>query len=295
MKTSDLLAFGFTGVPFLFVIAMTMQVPKYDPWAMGEDGPKGDQRSVLDTTQPDRWGSIKLDGKPLDDATSGTLVVKAMWGEEKIPLQTPIDMSAFKNCASPLPVFKEAAQVNPDRSVPWVFAYVSKGLASGLDYGKPRPEQVEQLGCVYRPHVLGLYAKQELWIQNAEPKEGHNVKGMKGGTTLFNDAQSALGPTLMQSLTPNMGYSLQCEIHPWMKAWVNVLDHPYFATTENTYKNDEKGVPTAEVASCLGEIKRLPPGDYTVTAWHPSFGAEPVVVKVVAGQKVEVVFSVKSR
>ena len=51
----------------------------------------------------------------------------------------------------------------------------------------------------------------------------------------------------------------KCDVHGWMNAYVGVLDHPYFAVTDKDGKF---------------ELKALPPGTYTIEAWHEKLGAQ---------------------
>lgn len=291
----------FIAIPLVIVISMTAQVPSHysNPWQAppATGGAQGDRFTLPDEALPVRWDAITLNGKPLDDKATGQIVVKAVFEGAEVPPQIPIDMAAFGRCVNAFPELPKARQINvaAGKSVPWAFAYVKQGLPKGLAYGAMRPRTMDQKGCIYRPHVMGLVKGQEVWIYNLEEKEAHNVLGKRDGETLFNEAQAARGVELRKTFEPGVGAVLmKCEIHPWMASRVNVLEHPYFTTTVNTYETNEEGVQTSDkIVSCQGVIKRLPPGKYTLAVWHESFSGADVTVTVEAGKTAEVTFKLK--
>ena len=57
----------------------------------------------------------------------------------------------------------------------------------------------------------------------------------------------------------------KCDVHPWMFAWVGVVDHPFFAVTG---------------ADGSFSLEGLPPGTYTIEAWHESLGAQTQTVTI---------------
>jgi plastocyanin len=119
------------------------------------------------------------------------------------------------------------------------------------------PVILDQRGFVYRPHVLALQIGQELIVKNSDPL-AHNIHTMPDVNTAENKVQDAHndGEKLATPTKPEI-YTIECDMHPWMQCWVAVFDHPFFAIS------DDKG---------NFSIKGLPPGQYTMVAWHEKLG-----------------------
>jgi len=157
-----------------------------------------------------------------------------------------------------------------------VFVYVSKG-AEGKT-GKPiSTPELDQHGCIYIPHVQGMMKGQELKIKNSD-NTTHNVNstGAKANTG-FN---IATGPGVVETrkfTKPEVGMPFKCDIHPWMSAYVHVVDNPYYAVTQQ---------------DGTFEIKGLPAGTYEITVWHELAAFKPdkekIEVKVEDGKASEV-------
>jgi len=124
------------------------------------------------------------------------------------------------------------------------------------------PVVLDQKGCVYKPHVFGIQVNQTLKIQNSD-KAAHNVHTMPDGLKNFTGKNSGLKEwnkstpagipaTTKFEKSQDLPFYVKCDIHPWMRAWILVQDHPYFAIT------DENGNYT---------IKDVPPGEYEIVCW----------------------------
>ena len=121
----------------------------------------------------------------------------------------------------------------------------------------PAPETIRQRGCVFRPHVIGLRAGQELAVWN-DDRARHNVRAIPRANREFNATQEpGAAPLEVRFAEPEVAIALVCDLHPWMRAWVGVFDHPYFAVT---------GADGRFVWSAL------PAGEYRVRAWHEALG-----------------------
>lgn len=132
------------------------------------------------------------------------------------------------------------------------FVYVSKGVKK-----KPRasktPVSLDQRGCIYTPHVVGLQIGQELHVKNNDPLL-HNVNALAKNQKGFNQAQIKNSkPIVKKFRKPEVMMRVKCDIHGWMEAWVGVVAHPWFAVTkaDGTY-----------------QLPKIPPGTYTLTVWH---------------------------
>ncbi|MBX7097501.1 MAG: carboxypeptidase regulatory-like domain-containing protein [Myxococcaceae bacterium] len=134
------------------------------------------------------------------------------------------------------------------------------------------PVVVEQQGCLYRPFVQGAVKGQKIQLKNADGTM-HNIHAYqgaeKGSKTLFNVAQPPGAKAVEKDPKSLDVVKLKCDVHPWMTAYVIVSEHGFFAASD---------------AEGRFEIKAVPPGTYTVEAWHERFGALTAEVKVEPGQ-----------
>jgi plastocyanin len=135
---------------------------------------------------------------------------------------------------------------------------------------------LNQKGCLYTPQILAIQTGQKLIVRNSDPCI-HNVHTTsKAGNTEHNDVQMSGGPDLSYTFDkPEMFMKFQCDVHPWMFAWVSIFDSPYYAISDT----DGKFV-----------IKNVPPGSYTVVASHRKLGDQTQTVQV-ADKDVTVNFS----
>jgi hypothetical protein len=145
-----------------------------------------------------------------------------------------------------------------------------KNGTTGTHEPPPAPVLIEQQHCMYSPRLVGIVAGQKLQVRNSD-RTFHNVRGTLAGKDLFNKPQAAssAGLTLDPSAAkPGDIVELACGAHPWMHAYVAVLDHPYFAVTK---------------ADGTFQITGLPEGTYELEAWHPTLGSK--TMKIVIGKK----------
>lgn len=160
--------------------------------------------------------------------------------------------------------------VGPDGGVQWAFVRVTKGL-EGKSFEPPTsPAVLDQKGCLYAPHVLGVQVGQPVEFRNGDPVN-HNCHGLPFDNREFNFNQLPGASDQRKFPRPEI-FKLKCDYHPWMSAWIGVVDHPYFAVTD---------------ADGRFAIKGLPPGKYTLEAWHERLKG-PAVEITVAGPKTEV-------
>jgi hypothetical protein len=121
--------------------------------------------------------------------------------------------------------------------------------------------------CMFRPRVQGAMVGQQITISSNDPIL-HNTHPQNAETnaTIYNIALPFKGFSVTKPLPANPELiKVKCDAHEWMHAWIMELDHPYYATTGTD------GHFT---------IKDVPPGNYTLVAWHEAAGekSEPVVV-----------------
>jgi plastocyanin len=186
------------------------------------------------------------------------------------PTNSPIDMSEEPQCKAKYqtPPRAETAIVNANGTLGNVFVYVKSGLPATQKYTAPAtPVVVDQDGCRYRPHVLGVMVGQAVEIRNSDPLL-HNIKatGRAAASNRFNISQPRAGMKTTRTFSASeVMVPLECNVHGWMNAFVGVLPHPFYAVT---------GTDGAF------SIKGLPPGTYTVEAWHEKFGTRTATVTV---------------
>ena len=209
-------------------------------------------------------------GQKVDAATAsdvkGTVTL-----DGTAPKNAPIKMNADPVCvkANKDPQFQESYTVGGDgKSLANVFVYVKDGLGNYV-YDMPAdPIVIDQKDCRYHPHVFGARVGQKLVIKNSDDTL-HNIHALPKTNAEFNVAEPIKGMTQEHHFTAKeVMVPFKCEVHGWMNAYAGVLDHPYFAMTDKDGKF---------------ELKSLPPGTYTIEAWHEKLGT--VEQRVTLGQK----------
>ncbi|MDB6031637.1 MAG: hypothetical protein JWM16_1975 [Verrucomicrobiales bacterium] len=134
-----------------------------------------------------------------------------------------------------------------------VLVYVSKGL-EGKTFEAPKtPVVIDQVNCIYKPHVVGVMAGQPLEIKNSD-ETLHNVMTQPRNNPSFNEGMPGTSKKLLKTFPkPELGINLKCFMHPWMLGYVHVLENPFYAITkpDGTF-----------------EIKGLPAGEYEVSVFH---------------------------
>lgn len=191
-----------------------------------------------------------------------------------------IAMNADPGCSSlhPTPAQSEVV-VAQDGKLANVFVYVKSGL-EGRSFAAPAEARViDQQGCIYRPRVVGLQVGQPLQVKNSDATF-HNVHAMAAVNAEFNEPQPKQGLVLEKTFAqPEVMVHLKCDVHPWMNAYVGVMPHPYYAVSGD---------------NGAFEIGNLPPGTYTVEAWHETLGVQDKQVTVAPDGTATVSFDFKS-
>jgi plastocyanin len=187
------------------------------------------------------------------------------------PNLRPLDMAADPVCAGKhdSPVMPQVLVLGEGNTMGWVFVKVSAGVPEGSYPPPSEPAVIDQNGCVYHPHVLGMMAGQELKFLNSDGIL-HNVHGLPKENREFNLGMPAT--VTEQSVTlnrPEPLFTVKCDVHPWMNAYVAVMTHPFWAVT------GENG------AYAIGS---LPAGTYTIEAWHERLGQQTSEVTVADGE-----------
>jgi plastocyanin len=198
----------------------------------------------------------------VDTSTAGTIAGVVSF-KGVAPKMKPLDMTADPGCPTgPQPA--EVIVANAGKLAN-VFVYVKEGLPQGSFAVPSEPMVLDQKGCRYIPHMMGIMAGQPLKITNTDTAD-HNIHDMPSNNPAFNQSQMPTDKPITKSFSnAEMMIPVQCNQHPWMRAYINVMTHPYFAVS----------APDGSF-----EIKNLPPGEYTLAAVHEKFGEQTMKVKV---------------
>jgi len=200
--------------------------------------------------------------------------------EGAAPKMATIQMGADPYCQSQ---HKEAVQdeevvVGAAGELANVFVYVKNPPAG--NYPPPAAaHMLDQQGCKYTPHVSGIQVGQKLDIRNDDDTL-HNVHALPAVNSQFNEGQPVKGMIATKTLdkpelTP---FKIKCDVHGWMKSYMAVMPHPFYA-----------------VSGMNGQftIANLPPGTYTLVAWHEKYGQQEQSITVGPKESKQVSFSFK--
>ena len=217
---------------------------------------------------------------PIDEATAATVSGKVSFAGAK-PAVKKIRMDAEKYCAeqhSGGAVDAEDVVVNDNGTLANVFVYVKEGLG---DRTFPVPSQavtLDQKGCMYTPHVVGVMAGQPVEVANSDGTT-HNIHPQPKNNPEWNISQPPKAENISKAFArEELMIPVKCNVHPWMKSYIGVVKHPFFAVT------GKDGSFT---------IKGLPPGEYTVAAWHEKYGTVEQKVTVAAKEAKTVDFCIQ--
>ena len=188
----------------------------------------------------------------------------------KAPKMKSLRMDADPVCVANNEVAprKEWLILDENNGLKNVLVFVKESPSNSLsgDYSPPEnPAVIDQNGCVYVPHVLGMMVCQDLDILNSDGTL-HNIHALPKVNKEFNKAMPRSKKRMtVQFDKSEAPFKVKCDVHPWMGAFIGVFDHPYFAVT-----NDDGSY----------VISGLEPGDYVIEAWHEKLGSQTANVTV---------------
>jgi plastocyanin len=212
----------------------------------------------------DRCGTPRTP-TPLDRATAGIVAGTVTFTGAPPPMRT-INVSGDAQCAAQhADGVSSGDAIVHDGRVANAFVYLKEGLGDRVFAVPDVPVVVDQKGCLYEPHVAGVQTCQPITFVNSDPVL-HNVHGTPVRSSAWNFGMGVQGSKRTIRIgAPEVMVSVRCDVHPWMQAYVGVLDHPYFAVTG---------------ADGRFRIAGVPPGEYVVAAWHERFGTREARVTV---------------
>jgi len=195
------------------------------------------------------------------------------------PAGEPIDMSEEPTCAekhAEAPM-KPVAVVT-DGQLANVFVYVKNGLGDRKFPTSQEGVTIDQNGCEYHPHILAIQTGQPLVIKNSDGIL-HNINTQPTVNQGFNVSQPVAMETSKTFSSAEVMIPVKCDVHGWMEAYIGVQDHPYMAVSaeDGTFR-----------------LENLPPGTYTIEAWHEQYGTQTQTVTVGAQESGEVTFEYSS-
>ncbi|MFW6089105.1 MAG: carboxypeptidase regulatory-like domain-containing protein [Gemmatimonadota bacterium] len=210
--------------------------------------------------------AAQADADPAVDPAVAATVSGTVTFTGTAPEPTSIDMSEEPVCAekhTEPPTFQPVQAA--DGNLANVFVFVSEGLGDEVAMPSAEPTTLDQNGCRYRPHVLGIQVGENLVIRNSDDVL-HNINTESTANRPFNISQPQAGMETARSFsTPEVMIPVKCDVHGWMSAFIGVTGHGHHAVT------GEDGSFT---------IEGLPPGDYVIEAWHETLGAQTMNVSV---------------
>ena len=219
------------------------------------------------------------DAKRVDPATAGNVAGRVAI-EGPVPANAPIKLGADPACAG---AHTGGATldtwVSEDGGLGNVFVYVKDGLGKYSFDVPTEPVRLDQAGCMYKPHVFGIRVSQNLEIVNSDTT-AHNVHALPTANREFNFSQPITNQRDTRAFTvPEVMVRFKCDMHNWMSAYAGVLDHPYFAVS---------------APGGTFELKGLPPGIYTIEAWHEKLGTQTRQVTLAEKGSAEASFTFKA-
>jgi hypothetical protein len=191
-----------------------------------------------------------------------------------------INMSQEPSCAKQYtkPVSSESVVTGPENALENVVVYISAGAPE--DSAPPtQPAVLTQKGCRYSPHILAFQVNQDFEIINGD-QTSHNIHTLPSSNREWNKMQPPGAPPIEDKYARPEFIPVKCNIHPWMKGTLAVMKNSHYAITSED-----------------GEFKlpNLPPGNYTITAWHESYGEQTQEVTVTGSEAKTLNFVFKAK
>jgi Carboxypeptidase regulatory-like domain len=194
--------------------------------------------------------------------------------------QKPIDMSKEPSCAAqhPTPITTETVVVGPGNTLENVVVYISAGAPD--DATPPsQAASVTQKGCQYLPHVIPMVVNQELKVINAD-QTSHNIHPLAKINREWNKSQPPGTLPFSEKFDKPEFIAVKCNIHPWMHSSFAVLKNSHYAVS-----GGDGGF----------TLPNLPPGKYTVTAWHEAYGEQTQDVTISGNETKTISFVFKAK
>jgi plastocyanin len=172
----------------------------------------------------------------------------------------PICLASHKE-----PQLTQAIVLGGNNTLANVFVYVKSGLTQTTYPAPSQPIIIDQKDCNYSPRVLGVMVGQTVKVLNPDGTL-HNVHGKSKINREFNIAMPNFRKEMEKTFDQaEFMFPLRCDVHPWMIAWISVMQHPFFSVSDTEGRF---------------EIKNLSPGTYEIEAWHEKLGTQKATVTI---------------
>ncbi len=205
---------------------------------------------------------ISLEVATPDPRTVGSIRGRVQF-DGAIPAPKMIDMSADPGCRGPNAAETFAGE---NGGLANVFVYIEGDDLNRFSHGSgQKPVVVSQDGCRYHPHVAGVMVGQTIDFFNADPTT-HNIHASAQRNREWNESQPPNAPVLERVFdNPEIMLPVKCNQHPWMRMYINVVSHPFFAVSANDGRY---------------EISGVPPGNYTLAFVHEKSGEQDIAISL---------------
>ncbi|MGH9341785.1 MAG: carboxypeptidase regulatory-like domain-containing protein [Acidobacteriota bacterium] len=244
----------FSGLSLILVVIMA-----------GCGGNGGDTAGTAETPE----AAADQPAPPVAEGTASVTGVISYQGQ--VPTFQPLNMNADPACAAKHtePAYPEVLALGEGNTMGNVFVQVKSGLPEGQWPAPSEAVVLDQEGCRYEPHVLGVMVGQTLQILNSDELL-HNIHALPEKNREFNRGMppSMTETTHVFTQAEDM-FHIKCDVHPWMSAYTVVMRHPYFAVTETDGQYSISG---------------LPAGTYEIEAGHERLGTQTASVTVADGE-----------
>jgi plastocyanin len=205
----------------------------------------------------------------VDAATAASLSGRVSF-DGTLPPPEVIRMDGDPKCAAAAQGEERRTELfvsDDGKSLGNVFIYVKEGLPQRMYPVPTSPVVFDQQKCRYVPRVLGVQVGQAVEIRNSDPLL-HNVHGEGAVNRPFDYGQPLQGiKTTHTFTTREVMVPVKCQVHAWMRGYIGVLEHPFFAVTDGSGRFT---------------IPQLPPGTYTIEAWHERLGTQTQQITIAA-------------
>ncbi len=211
------------------------------------------------------------------DTINGATITGKVLFTGPAPVMPAIDMSSNPTCERQHgPKIAEVVVVNPNHTLKNTFVWIAEGLPRAHWDTPVTAARLDQNGCTYEPHVQGIMTGQPLEIFNNDPVN-HNVHAESKINAAWNESQPPRAEIKRKSFAEQeVLIPVSCSVHPWMRSYIGVVAHPFFAVTG---------------ADGSFELKGLPAGTYTIEAVHEKYGKQRRQITVAPKQAAAVEFS----
>lgn len=223
---------------------------------------------------------VKAGASALTAPSAGAAIRGVVKFEGTPPKAKPISMAADPSCAKqhpgPVPTLEVVADSRGDLEN--VLVFIADGLGDRTFDPPKEPAVISQKGCLYQPRVLAVQANQPIEVVNDDPT-AHNIHPTPANNREWNKAELPGARVEEAFAREEVAIPVKCNIHPWMRGYIAVLKNPYFAVTKQDGSFD---------------LPNLPPGTYTIKAWHEKLGTVTQTITIGANQTKEINFVFKN-